>query len=42
MKKIETWLNEKDYKRFIRKARSKRLGRYAFLKEIVLEKLDVS
>jgi hypothetical protein len=42
MKKIETWLNEAEYKRFIEKARRKGKTPYLFLKEIVLKELETS
>ncbi|MDH5448488.1 MAG: hypothetical protein OEX01_05735 [Candidatus Bathyarchaeota archaeon] len=40
MKRIETWLNEKQYKRFIKKVEAKKLTPYAFLKQLVLKELS--
>jgi len=39
MKKIETYLNEEEYKRFIEKATKAGKTSYSFLKEIVLDVL---
>jgi hypothetical protein len=39
MKKIEIWLNEAEYTRFIGKAKSKGKTPYALLKQIALEQL---
>jgi len=40
MKKVEIWLNESQYKEFVRKAKLKGLTRYALLKQIALRELD--
>jgi hypothetical protein len=42
MKKIMIWLNEAEYDRFIRIAKSKGKTPYALLKQIALEYLDMS
>ena len=39
MKRIETWLNEQDYKRFIKKVDKKGISLYAYLKALVLKDL---
>jgi hypothetical protein len=40
MKKLEVWLNENQYKEFVRKAKLKNLSSYACLKQIVLQFLE--
>jgi len=39
MKRIETSLNEEEYKRFIKKVDKRDISRYAYLKELVLKDL---
>ena len=40
MKRIETFLNEEQYKRFIKKADKKGISLYAYLKTLVLNDLN--
>jgi hypothetical protein len=40
MKRIETSLNEEEYKRFTRKADKKSVSLYAYLKALVLKDLN--
>jgi len=40
MKRIETSLNEQEYKRFIKKVTSKGISQYAYLKRLVLKDLS--
>jgi len=42
MKKIETYLNELEYKRFLEKARRSGKTPYSFLKELVLKAIETS
>ena len=39
MKKIETSLNEQEYRQFIKKVNKKGVSPYAYLKELVLKDL---
>jgi len=39
VKRIETSLNEQEYKRFMKKVDKKGISRYAYLKELVLKDL---
>jgi hypothetical protein len=40
MKKIETYLNEEEYKRFTKKVDKKGISLYAYLKALVLKDLN--
>lgn len=42
MKKIETYLNEDQYRKFLAKARHAGLSPYAFLKKIVLDAIETN
>ena len=37
MPKIETWLNKQQYKQFKKRAESKHMSEYAYLKSLVLK-----
>lgn len=37
MKKVEVWLNDDEFQRFLKRARSQNLSPYGFLKKVVKE-----